>query len=65
MKNMAKFSINGFDAYKFGEQWVCLCDNQKHVFDRLSAFIAWAAHETYKALNVPKQVKPFQTMTLN
>lgn len=49
-KKMPMISIHRFDAYQFGESWVCLCDNEKHVFPRLGAFIAWAAIEQYKAL---------------
>jgi hypothetical protein len=52
-KKLPMFSINGFHAYKFGQSWIVLVDNQVKSFERLGLFVAWASDETYKALNRP------------
>lgn len=47
-KKLMNFRINGFDAYKFGQNWICLCDNKIHSFESLARFTCFAADETHK-----------------
>ena len=59
------FTINGMQAYKFGESWVTLSEGKAITFERLGQFVAWASDETYKALTSPRKRQPVYFTGLN